>query len=50
MDIILLNHELMESKLMNEQGMGYRKAHDITEKEFNYTRFVKELNRKAGVL
>jgi len=50
MDIVLLNHELMEYKLMNEKGMLYREAHDITEKTYNYTQYVVELNRKAEII
>jgi len=50
MDVVLLDHELMESGLMNEKGMKYKEAHDIVEKTFNYTKYVKDLNRKAGVL
>jgi len=50
MDIVLLNHEFMESRLMNEQGMSYQAAHDVTEKIYNYTYYIKELNRKAGLL
>ena len=49
MDIVLLNHELMENGLM-KQGLSYREAHDITEKIYNFTNYVKELNRKAGII
>ena len=49
MDIVLLNHEITETKLM-AQGLGYDKAHKLAEQEYNYTRFVKELNAKEGIL
>ena len=40
-DIILLNHELMESKLMSE-GMSYREAHKKAEAVYNYSETVNE--------
>ena len=49
MDIILLNHELMEHELMTEKGLSYREAHEETEKKYNYSKHVKELNRKEGL-
>ena len=49
MDLVMLNHELMEYELM-KQGMSYREAHDITEKTYNYTKYVKALNIEAGIL
>ena len=48
MDIVLLNHELMEYELM-KQGLLYKEAHEIAEKSYNYTKYVIELNRKAGI-
>jgi hypothetical protein len=48
MDLVMLNHELMEYGLM-QQGMSYREAHDITEKTYNYTKYIVELNAKAGI-
>ena len=50
MDTVMLKHELMEYNMMNEQGRSYAEAHEITEKMYNYARYVKELNRKVGVL
>ena len=49
MDIIMLRHELMEYELMNNQGMSYRAAHEKTELSYNYSHFVKELDRKEGL-
>ena len=48
MDIVLLNHELMEYGLM-QQGLPYREAHIITETSHNYMKYIIELNRKAGI-
>jgi len=31
MDIVMLNHELMEYKLMSEKGLKYHEAHVMTE-------------------
>jgi hypothetical protein len=50
MDIILLHHELTESNLMNEQGMDYTAAHQIAEQTYNYSGFIKELDRKEGLM
>ncbi|MDR2903455.1 MAG: hypothetical protein LBU77_02975 [Clostridiales bacterium] len=50
MDIVLLNHELMEYALMEEKGLKYSEAHKMTEETYNYARYVQELNRKDGVL
>ena len=50
MDLIMLNHENMEYELMVEKGLLYREAHDITEKTYNYTKYVRELNEKAGII
>ena len=46
---ILLYHELQEYKLMNEQGESYRIAHDAAEKQYNYARYIKELDAKEGL-
>ena len=43
MDIILLHHELMEYRLM-KQGMPYSEAHRITEKTYNYKKYILELD------
>ena len=48
MDLILLNHEFIESKLM-KQGKSYSEAHDIAEKQYDYAKFIKELNAKGGI-
>lgn len=45
-DIILLNHELLEYKLMSEKGMNYREAHKIAEKKYNYAKAVEEWRGK----
>lgn len=50
MDIVLLNHELMEYGLMSEKGLNYHEAHKITEKIYDYAKYVRELNEKEGVL
>jgi len=48
MDIVMLKHEIMEYGLMVEQGMSYREAHDLTELEYSYSKYVKELDKKGG--
>ena len=50
MDIILLKHELFEYELMNEQGMDYKAAHKIAEQSYNYSKFIKELDEKEGLI
>jgi len=40
-DIILIEHELMESKLMTS-GLKYQKAHDKTDETHNYFKAVTE--------
>lgn len=47
MDIVLLNHELLESEYM-EQGYSQSKAHQKTEEKYNYSLYVKELHDKEG--
>ena len=49
MDIVLLNHELHELRLM-EQGISYSVAHREAEKSFNYRAFTKELDAREGIL
>jgi hypothetical protein len=49
MDIIMLRHELMEYEFMIGQGLSYSEAHAITEKKYNYSQYVKALDRKAGL-
>ena len=48
MDIVLLNHELMELNLM-AQGYNYKSAHNITEQKYNYIKYIKELDTREGV-
>ena len=36
-DIVMIKHEVMESKLM-EQGMIFQEAHNNTNEVFNYTK------------
>jgi len=49
MDLILLNHELMEYSLM-QTGLSYEEAHRTTEQTYNYTKYLRELDKKGGVL
>jgi len=48
MDMILLNHELIELKLM-KQGLNYDEAHKMAEAIYNYTKYTKELDEKEGI-
>ena len=48
MDLVLLDHELMEYKLMKEKGLSYSKAHAAAHEVYNYKKFVDELDRRAG--
>jgi len=50
MDIVLLRHELMEHNLMNQQGMDYKTAHYTAEQAHNYSKYVKALDEKEGLL
>jgi len=49
MDIVLLHHELLEYKIMTEQGVPYYKAHTQASKQYNYQAYTDELDRKAGL-
>ena len=49
MDLVLLNHELMELKLMYEQGLSYVEAHCLANKKYDYSMYVRELNLKEGI-
>ena len=49
MDIVLLNHELLEQSLMNEKMMSYTEAHREAEKSYSYIKYVKNLNQKEGI-
>jgi len=44
MDIVLLNHELMEFGLM-KQGLSYNEAHRITDKTYSYKKYTDELDK-----
>ena len=44
-DIILIKHEYHEYKLMNERGLSYREAHEITQKIYDYQSAVNEWRR-----
>jgi hypothetical protein len=48
MDIILLNHELMERDLMINKGLTYREAHALTEEKFNYSQLAKIKDEQSG--
>jgi hypothetical protein len=50
MDLTLLHHELMEYRLMNEDGLRYREAHDKTEREHNSTKYARALDKKEGLI
>ncbi len=47
MDLVLLDHELFEIKLMYEQGMHYSEAHAIAESKYNYASYVRVLDEEA---
>ena len=49
MDIVLLNHELVEARLMSE-GISYEKAHSDADAVYSYTKYVRELDAKEGIL
>ena len=49
MDLVLLNHELIESTFMNENGLSYNEAHRRAEKLHNYTQHIKALDMKEGI-
>ncbi|MCL2772620.1 MAG: hypothetical protein FWD71_04645 [Oscillospiraceae bacterium] len=50
MDLVMLYHELMEYELMIVKGLSYDKAHELTQVKYNYSKYVKELNAREGVL
>jgi hypothetical protein len=50
MDLVMLKHELMEYELMLEKRLSYREAHEITELKYDYSKYIKELNLKEGLL
>lgn len=41
MDYVLLEHELMESNLMDKMGMSYIEAHETTNQTYNYSKFLR---------
>ncbi|MFC0275595.1 hypothetical protein ACFFH2_02615 [Enterococcus devriesei] len=45
-DIIMLRHELMESKLMNKKGLSYRDAHKKVNETWNYENALDEYKDK----
>ena len=48
-DIILLQHELMESDLMSNNKLDYYTAHNITQEKYNYQQALVEwLKLKEG--
>ena len=49
MDLVLLNHELVEYALMREKGLPYHEAHRQAEKLHNYIRYVRALDLKEGI-
>jgi hypothetical protein len=48
MDIVLLNHELREYSYM-QAGKDFFEAHRLAEQEYNYAKFVKELDLVEGI-
>jgi len=49
MDVVLLNHERLEYTLMTERHLTYAEAHVLAEREYNYTKFVANLDKEAGL-
>lgn len=49
MDIVMLHHELMESRLMAKQGLIYDEAHSITETKCDYSKYVRKLEEEGEV-
>ena len=49
MDIVMLQHELLEHNLMSEQDAPYRVAHEQANEQYNYQSFCDELDGKAGL-
>jgi hypothetical protein len=48
-DIMLIRHEAMEHDLMNNQGMSYEEAHELTNKTYNYKELLdKWLDKNEG--
>jgi hypothetical protein len=49
MDIVMLQHELLEHNIMSEQDAPYRVAHEQANEQYNYQSFCDELDGKAGL-
>ena len=49
MDLVMINHELMEYDLMANKGLSYKEAHTLTDKKYNYSKYIKELDQKEGL-
>ena len=49
MDIVMLKHEIMEYSLMNDQDVPYSDAHKIATEQYNYIKYIIDLDRKEGV-
>lgn len=47
-DLILLRHEWLEHGLMRRYGYAYKKAHDITERKYNYARATDKWKARRG--
>lgn len=47
-DIVMLNHELFESILMNHDGLDYETAHAKTNRVYNYAKELKKEGRLRG--
>lgn len=42
-DIVLINHELLESKVEREYNLTYREAHEIAEKKYAWDKIIDDL-------
>ena len=49
MDMVLLNHELLELNLMSE-GLSYDEAHALAESKYNYKKYIDDLNEEEGMI
>ena len=45
-DLILLRHEWLEHGLMRRYGYAYQKAHDITDRKYNYALAANRWNKR----
>ena len=48
-DIILLQHELMESNLMNIDKLNYFEAHNKTQEKYNYQQALVKWLKEGGI-